>query len=93
MLTIAADPKYLGARIGATTVLHSWGSTMTHHPHVHMIVPGGGISLDGTIPALPGAEREAEGVAHLLHAPVLSVELAPLHLYDEFGTSRPGLAV
>jgi hypothetical protein len=48
LLTIAADPKYLGARIGATTVLHSWGSTMTHHPHVHMIVPGGGISLDGT---------------------------------------------
>ena len=48
LLTIAADPKHLGARIGATTVLHSWGSTMTHHPHVHMIVPGGGISLDGT---------------------------------------------
>ena len=48
LLTIAADPKHLGARIGATAVLHSWGSTMTHHPHVHMIVPGGGISLDGT---------------------------------------------
>ena len=48
LLTIAADPNHLGARIGATAVLHSWGSTMTHHPHVHMIVPGGGISLDGT---------------------------------------------
>jgi hypothetical protein len=48
LLTIAADPKYLGARIGATTVLHTWGSAMTHHPHVHMIVPGGGISLDHT---------------------------------------------
>src|ERR1700676_4439366 len=48
MLTIAADPKHLGARIGITAVLHTWGSTMTHHPHVHMIVPGGGISLDGT---------------------------------------------
>src|SRR5262249_20423771 len=48
LLTIAADPKHLGARIGATAVLHSWGSTMTHHPHIHMIVPGGGISLDGT---------------------------------------------
>ena len=48
LLTIAADPKHLGARIGATAVLHSWGSAMTHHPHVHMIVPGGGISLDGT---------------------------------------------
>src|SRR5256884_1305018 len=46
-LTIAADPKRLGARIGITAVLHSWGSAMTHHPHVHMIVPGGGISLDG----------------------------------------------
>jgi hypothetical protein len=48
LLTIAADPKHLGARIGITAVLHSWGSAMTHHPHVHMIVPGGGISLDGS---------------------------------------------
>ena len=40
MLTIAADPKHLGARIGITSVLHTWGSAMTHHPHVHMIVPG-----------------------------------------------------
>jgi hypothetical protein len=48
MVTIAADPKHLGARIGITAVLHRWGSAMTHHPHVHMIVPGGGISLDGT---------------------------------------------
>ena len=47
MITIAADPKHLGARIGLTSVLHSWGSAMTHHPHVHMIVPGGGIALDG----------------------------------------------
>jgi len=46
MLTIAADPKHLGGRIGVTSVLHTWGSAMTHHPHVHMIVPGGGISLD-----------------------------------------------
>ena len=48
VLTIAADPKHLGVRIGITAVLHTWGSTMTHHPHVHMIVPGGGISLDGS---------------------------------------------
>ncbi len=48
MLTIAADPKRLGVRIGFTSVLHTWGSAMTHHPHVHMIVPGGGISRDGT---------------------------------------------
>jgi hypothetical protein len=47
MLTIAADPKHLGARIGFTAVLHTWGSALTHHPHVHMIVPGGGIALDG----------------------------------------------
>src|SRR6266851_1154922 len=46
--TIAADPKHLGARIGFTAVLHSWGSAMTHHPHLHMIVPGGGMSFDGT---------------------------------------------
>jgi len=46
-LTIAADPKHLGARIGITSVLHTWGSAMTHHPHVHMIVPGGGLSPDG----------------------------------------------
>jgi hypothetical protein len=47
MLTIAADPKHLGARIAITAVLHTWGSAMTHHPHVHMIVPGGGLSPDG----------------------------------------------
>jgi hypothetical protein len=46
-LQIAADPKRLGARIGITSVLHTWGSAMTHHPHVHMIVPGGGLSEDG----------------------------------------------
>ena len=47
MLRIAADPKHLGAKIGVTSVLHTWGSAMTHHPHVHMIVPGGGVSADG----------------------------------------------
>jgi len=47
MMTIATDPKHLAARIGITAVLHTWGSAMTHHPHVHMIVPGGGISPDG----------------------------------------------
>lgn len=47
MLTIAADPKHLGAKIGVISVLHTWGSAMTHHPHVHMIVPGGGLSPDG----------------------------------------------
>ena len=47
-LAVAADPKRLGARIGITAVLHTWGSALTHHPHVHMIVPGGGLSSDGT---------------------------------------------
>jgi hypothetical protein len=48
MLTIAADPKRLGVRIGITSVLHTWGSALVHHPHIHMIVPGGGFSLDRT---------------------------------------------
>jgi hypothetical protein len=47
LITIAADPKHLGARIGLTSVLHSWGSAMTHHPHIHIIVPGGGLTPDG----------------------------------------------
>src|SRR5437867_3025481 len=45
LITIAADPEHLGARVGILSVLHTWGSALTHHPHVHMIVPGGGISL------------------------------------------------
>ena len=47
-IEISADPKHLGARFGITAVLHTWGSAMTHHPHVHMIVPGGGLSADGS---------------------------------------------
>src|SRR6516164_3618382 len=47
-LTIAADPEHLGARIGFISVLHTWGSALTHHPHIHMIVPGGGLSPDGS---------------------------------------------
>jgi hypothetical protein len=46
LIIIAADPRHLGARIGLTAVLHTWGSALTHHPHVHLIAPGGGISLD-----------------------------------------------
>src|SRR6478752_1795751 len=65
MLTIAADPKHLGARIGITSVLHTWGSALTHHPHVHMIVPGGGIS--------PDRQRWVSGRPRfLLPVPVLS---------------------
>ncbi len=47
LIAIAADPKHLGARIGLTAVLHTWGSALTHHPHLHCVVPGGGVSLDG----------------------------------------------
>ena len=48
MRTIAADPRHLGAEIGLIAVLHSWGQTLTYHPHLHCIVPGGGVSRDGT---------------------------------------------
>jgi Putative transposase/Transposase zinc-binding domain len=48
LLTIAADPKHLGAKIGLTAVLHTWGSALTHHPHVHVVVPGGGLAPDGS---------------------------------------------
>lgn len=51
MLTIAADPKHLGAPIGITAALHTWGSAMTHHPHVHMIVPEGPFSAMGSGPS------------------------------------------
>ena len=56
LITIAADPAHLGARIGMSAVLHTWSSALTHHPHVHMIVPGGGIALDGDrwVPCRPG---------------------------------------
>jgi hypothetical protein len=47
LATIAIDPRHLGARIGFTSVLHTWGSAMTHHPHLHIIAPGGGLSPDG----------------------------------------------
>ena len=47
VMTIAADPKRMGAKVGLTSVLHTWGSALTHHPHIHMIVPGGGLSTDG----------------------------------------------
>jgi Putative transposase len=63
MLTIAADPKHLGDRIGITSVLHTWGSALTHHPHVHMIVSGGGISLLG---AFDDTARNAmKSIAHV----------------------------
>jgi hypothetical protein len=56
LITIAADPKHLGARIGLTAVLHTWGSALTHHPHAHIIVPGGGLSPKPA-PAQAGGEH------------------------------------
>ena len=72
MMTIAADPRHLGARIGITAVLHTWGSAMTHHPHVHMIVPGGGISLDGRrwVSSRPGLPPAGAGAGRALPPPV-----------------------
>ncbi len=84
MLRIAADPKHLGARIGITSVLHTWGSAMTHHPHVHMIVPGGGLSADG--------QRWIAGRSdYLLPVPVLSQLFRGLvlsMLLEEHGEGR-----
>jgi hypothetical protein len=67
LITIAADPKHLGARIGLTAVLHSWGSALSHHPHVHLIVPGGGISADGQrwIACRPGFFLPVRVLSHL----------------------------
>lgn len=83
MLTIAADPHHLGASIGITAVLHTWGSAMTHHPHIHMIVPGGGISLDGEhwIPSRP---------AFLLPVRVLSKLFRRLFLTGLLGLHATG---
>jgi transposase-like zinc-binding protein/putative transposase len=83
LLTIAADPKRLGARIAITSVLHTWGSTMTHHPHVHMIVPGGGISLDG-------ARWVACRPSYLLPVDVLSPLFRRLFLHKLLAAHREG---
>ena len=58
VMTIAADPRRMGARVGMTSMLHTWGSALTHHPHVHMIVPGGGLSPGGSrwIACSPGQD-------------------------------------
>ena len=79
--TIAADPKHLGARIGATLVLHTWGSAMTHHPHVHGIVPGGGLALDGTtswVACRPGFFLSVRVLSRLFRRRFLE-ELADVH--------------
>jgi len=93
MLTIAADPKHLGARIGITSVLHSWGSALTHHPHVHMIIPGGGISLDGSrwISCGPGFFLPVRVLSRLFRRLFLQKLTAAHKLLHFFGDSA-GLA-
>jgi hypothetical protein len=78
--TIAADPKHLGAKIGATLVLHTWGSALTHHPHVHGIVPGGGLSADGKtwVACRPGFFLPVRVLSRLLRRRFLE-ELQRLH--------------
>jgi len=80
LLTIAADPKHLGARIGATLVLHTWGSALTHHPHVHGIVPGGGLANDGKtwVACRPGFFLPVRVLSRLLRRRFLE-ELLRLH--------------
>jgi hypothetical protein len=78
--TIAADPKRLGAKVGMTSVLHTWGSALTHHPHIHMIVPGGGLSPDGKswVACKPGFFLHVRVLARLFRRLFLNV-LLELH--------------
>lgn len=78
--TIAADPRHLGARIGVTLVLHTWGSALTHHPHIHGIVPGGGLSPDGErwIACKPGFFLPVRVLSRLFRRRFLE-ELAKAH--------------
>jgi hypothetical protein len=78
--TIAMDPKHLGARIGATLVLHTWGSALTHHPHVHGIVPGGGLAADGKtwVACRPGFFLPVRVLSRLLRRRFIE-ELQRLH--------------
>jgi hypothetical protein len=80
LTAIAADPKHLGARIGLTAVLHTWGSAMTHHPHVHVIVPGGGLSPGGSrwIACKPGFFLPVRVLSRLFRRLFLD-RLAALH--------------
>ena len=90
MLTIAADPKHLGARIGITSVLHSWGSAMTHHPHVHMIVPGGGLARDGSrwVPSKPNFCLPVRVLSKLFRRLMLT-KLAAAHAAGSCSSSGP----
>jgi hypothetical protein len=93
LLTIAADPKHLGARIGITAVLHTWGSALTHHPHLHIIVPGGGLAPDGGrwISCRPGFFLPVRVLAKLFRRRMLQ-RLAAAHAAGQlafFGAHAP----
>jgi hypothetical protein len=93
MLTIAADPKHLGARIGILSVLHTWGSALTHHPHVHMIVPGGGFALDDNswVACRPGFFLPVRVLSRLFRRLFLQ-QIATAHAAGKlqfFGTHAP----
>jgi hypothetical protein len=93
LLTIAADPKHLGARIGITAVLHTWGSALTHHPHLHIIVPGGGLAPDGGrwISCRPGFFLPVRVLAKLFRRRMLE-RLAAAHAAGQlafFGAHAP----
>ena len=94
-LAIASDPKRLGARIGVTAVLHTWGSALTHHPHVHMIVPGGGLSFDGArwVAARSNFLVHVKVLARLFRGKMLAM-LMHAHNADElkFFNAHAGLA-
>ena len=94
MLTIAADPKHLGARIGILSVLHTWGSALTHHPHIHMIVPGGGFSLDGAqwVACRPSFFLSVRVLSRLFRRLVLE-KLASAHQAGQFQFFGPHAAL
>ncbi|MBO0742853.1 MAG: IS91 family transposase [Hyphomicrobiaceae bacterium] len=91
LITIAADPKHLGARVGITSVLHTWGSALTHHPHVHMIVPGGGISLDATrwVSCRPGFFLPVRVLSRLFRRLFLEKLIAAHQQLQFFGNHLP----
>ncbi len=91
LTTIAADPKHLGAKIGITSVLHTWGSALTHHPHVHMIVPGGGIAPDGKrwVPCRPGFFLPVRVLSRLFRRRFLEKLAAAHQQLQFFGNHAP----
>ena len=82
--TIAADPKHLGAEIDFIAVLHTWGQNLMHHPHLHCVVPSGGVSLDGKrwVNCRPGFFLPVRVLSRLFR------RLFPAHLRDAFDNTK-----